>query len=274
MALLTRTLLPRNPGYFDILHITDPHIYAAPEADLLGVNTRDSLEAVLDKVQYRGHDRPDLVLVSGDIAQDLSAEAYDYFCERMSMFEVPVFWIPGNHDDFPLMRSRDQAISSDKCLKVGDWQIILLNSQVPGKVHGQLDDDELQYLETTLKGAKESPALLVTHHQPVPVGSAWLDKIGLRNAARVQEILADHPQVKAMLCGHVHQELDQTLQGRRYLATPSTCVQFQRHSEEFAASSECPGYRTLRCHADGRIETEVHRAIAFPVRVDMTMNGY
>ncbi|KTC63185.1 hypothetical protein AO262_22830 [Pseudomonas fluorescens ABAC62] len=45
----------------------------------------------------------------------------------------------------------------------------------------------------------------------------------------------------------------------RLLASPSTCIQFAPGSEDFKVSEQAPGYRWLRLHGDGRLETGVER---------------
>ena len=87
-------------------------------------------------------------------------------------------------------------------------------------------------------------------------------------------VLDRFPQVKAVLWGHVHQEIDRERNGVRLLASPSTCIQFAPGSEDFNVSEEAPGYRWLRLHADGRLETGVERVKNFAFTVDYGSNGY
>jgi Icc protein len=87
--------------------------------------------------------------------------------------------------------------------------------------------------------------------------SQWLDQVGLQDADQLQTILAKHSQVRGVLWGHVHQELDTTRNGIRYLATPATCSQFLPGSDDFALDNKPPGYRTLELNSNGSITTEV-----------------
>eukprot|EP00215_Chloropicon_roscoffensis_P011691 CAMPEP_0196647266 /NCGR_PEP_ID=MMETSP1085-20130531/11666_1 /TAXON_ID=41879 ORGANISM="Pycnococcus sp, Strain CCMP1998" /NCGR_SAMPLE_ID=MMETSP1085 /ASSEMBLY_ACC=CAM_ASM_000807 /LENGTH=102 /DNA_ID=CAMNT_0041976991 /DNA_START=54 /DNA_END=359 /DNA_ORIENTATION=- len=87
-----------------VLQLTDPHLMASADGALLGVNTRDSLAAVIDEV-LRNHGQPDLILATGDLTQDASSEAYRYFGEQLKAFNCPSLWIAGNHDDSDLLAS-------------------------------------------------------------------------------------------------------------------------------------------------------------------------
>ena len=87
-------------------------------------------------------------------------------------------------------------------------------------------------------------------------------------------IVERYPQVRGLLWGHIHQTWDELREGLRLMATPSTCIQFAAQSEDFKVSEEQPGYRWLRLHADGRLETGVERARDFEVKLDFDSPGY
>ncbi|MDO8698550.1 MAG: phosphodiesterase, partial [Pseudomonas sp.] len=112
------------------------------------------------------------------------------------------------------------------------------------------------------------------HHHPVSIGCRWMEPIGLRNADELFAVLDAYPQVRGVLWGHIHQEFDQLRNGVRLLASPSTCVQFAPGSEEFQVDQEAPGYRWLRLHADGQLETGVSRVTGIPFEVDYSVKGY
>ena len=101
-----------------------------------------------------------------------------------------------------------------------------------------------------------------------------MEPIGIRNPEALFAVTDRHPQVQAMLWGHIHQEFDQLRNGVRLLASPSTCVQFAPGSEEFQVDQEAPGYRWLRLYADGRLETAVSRVVGIHFDVDYSIKGY
>ncbi|MNJ82082.1 3',5'-cyclic adenosine monophosphate phosphodiesterase CpdA [compost metagenome] len=60
----------------------------------------------------------------------------------------------------------------------------------------------------------------------------------------------------------------------RLLASPSTCIQFEPGSEDFKVGEQAPGYRWLRLHTDGSIDTGVSRVRDFAFTVDYAGDGY
>ena len=155
-----------------------------------------------------------------------------------------------------------------------EWQILLLDSQVFGVPHGELSEFQLEWLERKLADAPGRHTLLLLHHHPLPAGCSWLDQHSLRNAGELDTVLAKFPHVKYLLCGHIHQELDLDWNGRRLLATPSTCVQFKPHCSNFTLDTIAPGWRTLELHADGTLTTEVHRLADARFQPDTASEGY
>ena len=95
------------------------------------------------------------------------------------------------------------------------------------------------------------------HHQPLPMGSAWLDGVGLRDADEFLACLDRHRHVRGVVWGHVHQASDRTRNGVRFLSTPSTCAQFLPDSDAFALDILPPGSRWLVLEADGGVDTEI-----------------
>jgi Predicted phosphohydrolases len=259
-----------------ILQITDTHLFAKKHETLLGVNTWESYQAVLAAIHAQKRDC-DLIVATGDLAQDHSAEAYQHFSEGIAAFAMPCVWLPGNHDFQPAMYSalQDAGISSAKRVFIGDrWQILLLDSQVFGVPHGELSEYQLEWLERKLADSPERNTLLLLHHHPVSSGCSWLDQHSLRNAAALDSVLARYPRVRHMLCGHIHQELDLDWNGRRMMATPSTCVQFKPHCANFTLDTIAPGWRWLELHDDGTLTTEVCRLQSTKFSPDTASEGY
>jgi len=257
-----------------IIQITDSHLRKEPDGVLLGMNTRDSLDAVLDLVKAHCH-QPDLVLATGDIAQDGSAGAYQCFDQKISAFSCPVIYFSGNHDDPAVMSATiNRPESFEKVWHSEYWKLIFLDSSVRSKVSGALAAEEIDLLRQTLATDKAKHTGICFHHHPVPVGSAWLDTIGLLNSAELFSVLDQFEQTRMLLWGHIHQEFDQYRNGVRLLATPSTCVQFKPESEEFAVDSLSPGYRWLTLMADGTINTGVERVEHIEFAIDLSSKGY
>ena len=262
---------------FRIVQITDPHLFQDTNGELLGVNTQASFSQVLSEIQQQQYDY-DLVLATGDLVQDNSDEGYLRFRQEVkALNNKMVFWIPGNHDFQPKMFEilKEETVSAKKHILLGDkWQILLLDSQVQGVPHGQLEAEELDWLKLKLQEYPERYSLVVLHHHLLSTGSAWLDQHNLRNANELAEVLAPFKNVKALLYGHIHQQVDSEWLGYQVMATPSTCIQFKADSNTFALDIVQPGWREIDLHADGHIETRVKRIQQASFLPNMQVEGY
>ncbi|OON41932.1 3',5'-cyclic-AMP phosphodiesterase [Izhakiella australiensis] len=259
-----------------ILQITDTHLFAGKHETLLGVNTWASYKAVLDAIEVQST-RYDLIIASGDLAQDHSVEAYQHFVEGIQRLPAPCVWLPGNHDFQPAMFATLAAakIEQAKQALLGDsWQLVLLDSQVFGVPYGELSDYQLDWLEKALARYPQRHTLVLLHHHPMASGCTWLDQHSLRNSHMLDAVLKNYPLAKTVVCGHIHQELDLDWNGRRMLATPSTCVQFKPHCTSFTIDSEPPGWRWLDLYADGRVETVIERLTTRAFVPDLDSEGY
>lgn len=257
-----------------LVQLSDSHLFAEADGKLLGMDTCASLQRVIEQVQQ---EQPgiDLILATGDLSQDGSLESYERFRRLTEAFATPVRWLAGNHDEVPPM----QAACADSTLlepviDVGAWRVVMLDSSIPGAVPGFLADSQLELLERALSEAPERHHLICLHHHPVSIGCKWMEPIGLRNPDTLFAILERHSQARAVLWGHIHQEFDQQRGNLRLLASPSTCVQFAPGSEDFQVSNEAPGYRWLRLHSDGRLETGVSRVTGITFEIDYSVKGY
>ncbi len=258
-----------------VLHITDTHLFGDPAGTLAGVATDPCcLEVLAHARQHVG--AVDLVLLTGDLVHDRSLTAYQRLHERMAAFQVPVLVIPGNHDDRVLMRQvyDRPPVHWTFDFRLGGWLFIGLDSSVPGKPDGWLDEGELARLERTLEMHPDQHVVICLHHQPVAMGSEWLDRIGAGNGEALMEIAARFPSVRAVIWGHVHQAVDRYAGHLRLLATPSTCVQFRPGQKTFTLDGEPPGYRTLELSADGRVESRLFRLPGPPPGLQLETVGY
>ncbi|MFC3852322.1 3',5'-cyclic-AMP phosphodiesterase [Salinispirillum marinum] len=256
-----------------IVQLTDSHLYKDPDSRLMGMNTAQSFAAVVDLVRL---ERPqiDAILGTGDITQDASIEAYDRFRQSALALCPNMVWIPGNHDEAALMQRLPFPTDHNQRLLDNDfWRIVLLDSSILKTVHGKLSKDELTFLDDALASAGDRFVMIAMHHNPIPSGSVWLDNHSLQNTDDFHAVIDRYPKVKVILWGHIHQQVDKNIQGRRYLATPSTCVQFAPHQVDFKADDAPPGYRWLDLYPDGHIETAVSR-VNVKLDVDLKSGGY
>jgi Icc protein len=257
-----------------LVQLSDSHLFAEADGALLGMTTRDSLTAVVDRVLAE-QPQIDLVLATGDLSQDGTVESYQAFRQASERLDAPKRWLPGNHDELREMAiAAQQSDVLDPVVDIGNWRVTMLDSAVPGSVPGYLEDKQLQLLAQALSEAPQRHHLICLHHHPVPIGAAWMEPIGLRNPDALFSVLERFPQARALLWGHVHQEFDQMRDGLRLMASPSTCIQFAPNSEDFALDAKAPGYRWLRLFDDGHMETGVSRIDPDLFEVDLSGAGY
>jgi len=223
-----------------------------------GVNTRKSLKAVIKRITD-GVRTPDGVLATGDLVQDETRGGYLRFVKMLKPLDVPVYCIPGNHDEPVVMQEVLGKPPFQFCgtADFGNWRIYMMNSHAYNDDGGQLRPEDLEALDQDLDIHSDKFAMVCLHHHPIDMGSRWLDGVGLRKSRELLEIVFRHQNVKAVVWGHVHQASDHTRDGVRLLSTPSTCSQFLPLSDDFALDTRPPGYRWLDLYDDGSIDTDV-----------------
>src|SRR5215475_10636497 len=153
----------------------------------------------------------DFVVISGDLADTPNAEEYDDLKRLLAPLKLPFAGIPGNHDGRELMRAAfprgPYAFPSgalNQKIEVGALDLLLLDSSVPGKPHGELEAQTLRWLDETLSASSDRPALLFLHHPPFIAGIWHMDRQNLQNAGELAAIVRHHPRVQIVATGHVH----------------------------------------------------------------------
>ncbi|MGD2019568.1 MAG: metallophosphoesterase [Thiohalocapsa sp.] len=260
---------------FRLLQLTDLHLYADPHRRLLGQDTRLTLESVLGLARAR-HWPPDAVALTGDLVHDELPGAYRFLRQRFDALAIPYHCLPGNHDRLDLLVGHldPAAASALRLVTAGAWDLLLVDSTVPGREGGHLSEHVLAGIADHAAAGRGRPTLVFLHHHLAPIGSAWIDTMQVDNGPAALAALARHPDLRAVICGHVHQDGEQVQQGLRLLATPSTCVQFLPGSPTFALDPLTPGYRWLELHEDGRLDTGIERTDAYPEALGPATEGY
>lgn len=258
-----------------IIQITDSHLFSNSNGKLLGMNTLDSLKYVVERIEEEQFNI-DLIIATGDIAQEPTVESYQFFKQQVSRLGAPVYWVKGNHD---ALKPMGEALGTyDKIspvsVEIGNWRIIMLDSSVENEVPGYLAESQLNYLEKDLILSKGKNVFLTFHHAPVSMNSQWLDEHIIANANELFAITDKFDHIKVIVWGHVHQERDFMRKGVRLLSTPSCCVQFKPGSEEFCIDNLPPGYRWFECYEDGNINTGVSRVEEISFQADYSIKGY
>lgn len=258
---------------FNLIQITDCHLGSEPHATLLGMDTDQTLIDVLETI--RGNEEPDMILVTGDISDDGGPVSYARFLHFIDQYfpSVPLAWLPGNHDDPQNMLVAGQH-PIELSHHIHGWNLIFLDSRIPGEEGGRIGAVELQRLERELAAHPNIPTAVFLHHQPVPVGCEWVDQYVVADADAFFEVLDKFDNVKLVSWGHVHQDFRTVRRGVELIATPSTCVQFLPNSDEFRLDTTMPGYRAYKLEEGGAFSASVGRADEKAYPVDMLATGY
>ena len=192
-----------------IAQISDLHIKPPGQLAYGRVDTAVALERCVAALnEFRP--RPDLVVISGDLADTPTVEEYEHLKRLLAQLELPFVSIPGNHDSREMMRAvfphafALRAGPLNQTIEIRELDLVLLDSSVHGKPHGELDAPTLQWLEKALAASPDRPALLFLHHPPFRAGIWHMDRQNLLNAAELALLVRRHPRVQLIASGHVH----------------------------------------------------------------------
>jgi Icc protein len=248
MASANEVIPARSLASVRIIQLTDFHLMVDPNAEIRGICTRDRFDRVLAAVNAR-HGDADRLVVTGDFTHDEQLATYEIVRGALASWYSRLRMIPGNHDDRTLMRQ----VFSDRIQELGGrivfteelagWQLIGLDSHVPGKLHGQLGVDQLAWLDQLLQ-LNRQPTCLFVHHPPIAMQSEWLDQVGLEDADELLATLRRYSHVRLVCTGHVHQE--------------RTVIDEQ---ETLEIDSVSPGYRVIDLLPNGEVQTWVARVM-------------
>lgn len=210
-----------------IAQVTDLHIKPAGELVCGRVDSAAALTRCVEALN-RFLPRPDLVVISGDLVDAPSPQAYEHLIRLLEPLQIPFAAIPGNHDGRELMRAAlpDQPYAHtsgalNSLRTIGGVDVVLIDSVVPGAPHGELDADTLAWLEQSLGGQAARPALLFLHHPPFVTGIDHMDAQNLRNADKLAALVRRHPRVRLVAAGHVHRATTTTFAGMAATICPA-----------------------------------------------------
>lgn len=259
-----------------VVQISDFHLFANTEDRLLGVETYAALQGVIADIQTHAGEI-DLVLATGDISQDGSKQSYEHAQQLVQRLAAPTLFLPGNHDSLDTMQSVLGA-QMPAVTDIEGWRIVALDTHVAGTDEGFLAESQLALLAEAAQ--TEQRVLVAMHHNPVPMGSAWLDPMMIANTHRLLALCEAHPQIEALVWGHVHQAMDTVLavgaerRRVRLLACPATCLQFAPQTAQFGVDTVDPGYRLLDLPTEGALKTELVRVSGLGIQPDLSSRGY
>ena len=118
------------------------------------------------------------------------------------------------------------------------WRTIVLDTSVPGAGYGEISADQLDFLDRALASPAALGSVIVMHHPPVAAETDLLQALALgeESAARLWECVVGR-DVKAILCGHYHHTVFETVHGIPVIVAPGVtnlAEAFGPRSEESA----------------------------------------
>jgi Icc protein len=227
-----------------ILQLSDTHLFSNSERDIFGVKSNITFNSVIAHAT-QDIKASDLILLTGDLSQDETAASYEKIADTLSVFNKPIYWIPGNHDSLPTMNAVFKKYSTfyqERKLDIGTWSFIFLNTKLENNDAGYLSDDEIKALEYEISHIPfEQNIVIVMHHHPVQVNTPLIDKVMLKNHEVFWNII-NKQNVKLIICGHVHGDYKLFEKDIFIESSPATCFQLEKGATELSISKEI-GYK-------------------------------
>lgn len=211
-----------------IAQVTDIHLGFDPD------NPAESNRSRLDQVlRYLndGPNRPDLLIATGDLTERGDPASYRRLADAFSVCKFPVHMCLGNHDirrNFSMQFPETPVVDGfvQYVLEVGGVRIITLDTLEEGRHGGAFCDTRAEWLRSTLAKDRDIPTIIAMHHPPVEVGIAWMnthpEEQWVSNFTRA---IHGAPNIKAMICGHVHRSITVPWQGTAVAICSSTAPQ-------------------------------------------------
>jgi len=215
-----------------IAQLSDTHVCAEGAKAYERVATNDMLAAAVDHLNALVP-RPQVVIATGDLCHSGAKEEYAALRSLFTPLAMPVFLIPGNHDD------RSELVSAfpehDYLPQDGGFlhyvvegyplRLIALDTVIPGEAGGRMCKDRLTWLAERLAEGGGRPTLVFMHHPPFLTGIGHMDEIGLEGAEEFGRIVLRHPEIERIVSGHLHRPIQMRWRGTLASTAPSTAHQ-------------------------------------------------
>ncbi|HYG86210.1 MAG TPA: phosphodiesterase [Azospirillum sp.] len=233
-----------------IAQITDLHVTARGTRAFGQVDTNAHLAAAVAHLATLDP-QPDLVIITGDLANTPEPAEYEMLAELLAPIDLPCRVIPGNHDDRLSLRRTFGARGwvplegefLHQSVDDGPLRVILLDTQDPGRVEGRLCEQRLAWLAERLAEHPDKPTLIAMHHQPFVSGIEGMDRIRCYGTEGLVKLLDRHRNVLGVVCGHVHRPITVGWGGTVVTSAPSTAHQIAldlRPESSYRWTSEPP----------------------------------
>jgi 3',5'-cyclic-AMP phosphodiesterase len=258
-----------------VVQISDTHFGGPSPGEIrTGPSTRDpadTLDAVFADVDAKCL-APDVVVVTGDLANHGTVDAYRELSARLAHLDVPVYCLAGNHDFAdPFEAEMPRAnVSIDRSARIGDWLFVLFDTNAAariadesGLVHdapnrtlranrGLISATDLAWAADVLARSDAAHVMVWMHHPPLsPPGHHGLDRPEFTDP--LFDVLQQDGRVRGIGAGHIHAFYECKRAGIRVLSCPSTWLSFDIDASVFGP----PGYLFYELHPSGKVDATV-----------------
>ncbi len=211
-----------------IAQITDIHIGFDP--DNPAEYNRKRLDEVLD-VLIEGPNRPDLLLATGDLTDRGDDDSYRRLATAFSRCPFPVWPSVGNHDLRDSFHARFPGFDDGNgfvqyTIELPDLRLVTVDTLEEGRHGGAFCEQRAAWLDAELAKDKTKPTYIVMHHPPVESGIEWMNTDPDEPWVGVfTDVVRRHPQVRGLICGHLHRSVTVAWEGRTVAICSSTAPQ-------------------------------------------------
>jgi Icc protein len=226
----TRSAEHPRPSHF-LLHVSDTHLLGGGRRLYDRVDADRHLRELFEEFEASGG-RPDAIVFTGDLADRGEPEAYDLLRRIVepaaARIGSRVIWVMGNHDDRDAFRRgllRDVAGGQrpvDRVDDVNGLRVITLDTSVPGRHHGELSGDQLDWLAEELSIPAPEGTILAMHHPPVPSVLDLAASVELRDQGALAEVVAGS-DIRSIIAGHLHYSSTATFAGVPVSVASASC---------------------------------------------------
>jgi Icc protein len=243
-----------------IIQLSDLHIGKQGETPE-GVDVRANFISALNRVRKES---PELLIITGDLCSwDGDMKIYQWIKDQLSETAIPFRIIPGNHDNPEMIielfnlktESRDNELYFQE--KFDDFNCLFLDSSSDKISRNQLEWVK-HIIEKEYKNG-EVNSLVFLHHPPVFCGNHFMDShFALENKEELMDGLTSFAGVKAVFCGHYHQELSISKEDLNVYITPSLWFQIDPDDkgDTPVVQTYKTGFRIINID-NGKIDTEI-----------------
>ena len=227
-----RRELLRGSGATLLAQISDLHVTAKGKKLYGRVDTAGFLARAVAHLNALDP-RPDFVLITGDLVDRGSIAEYENLRAGLDGLKIGWALMPGNHDE----RTNLRRVFADQAYlpRTGEFlhyvledlplRLIALDTLIPGESGGRLCQTRLDWLADRLEQRPDRPTIIAMHHPPFLSGLAEMDAINCDNSAALGALVAQHPQIERIVCGHVHRPMVVRWNGTVVTTAPATAHQ-------------------------------------------------